>query len=77
MLSNWITLTGLLFNFVGALFMASSFVFRENKEVRNGKTVVPTITIGKKKGSSKTGIILLIIGFGIQGGSVILKMVLN
>lgn len=76
MYSNWITLTGLCFNFVGALFMASSFVWKEKKETRDGKTY-GTTTFGKNKGSSKAGIVLLIIGFGIQVGAVILKMALK
>ena len=76
MYSDCITLTGLCFNFFGALFMSFSFVWRDKKEVKDGK-IVSTLTMGKEKGFSKAGIILLIVGFGIQVGAIILKMVLN
>jgi hypothetical protein len=77
MYSNWITLTGLCFNFVGALFLTSAFEWKDKKKVdKNGKTY-GTITFGKNQGFSKAGIILLIVGFGIQVGAVILKMASN
>ncbi len=56
--------------------MSFFFVWKEKKVVKDGKTLGNT-TFGKDKGFSKAGIILLIVGFGIQAEAVILKMVLN
>lgn len=76
MYSDCLTLTGLCFNFLGALFLSFSFVWKDKKE-KKGETTFGTITMGKEKGFYKSGIILLIVGFGIQVGAVILKMILS
>jgi len=71
-----LNLIGLCSNFVGALFMSFSFVWKEKKE-KKGERTVGTIRFGKEKGFFKAGIVLLTVGFAIQVVALVLNMVVG
>ena len=62
MTTRYLVLIGLLFNFVGTLFLAFSFMWKHGKE----KSGDLSITIGPRKGFLKAGIALLALGFLLQ-----------
>jgi hypothetical protein len=62
MTTRYLILIGLILNFVGTLFLAFSFMYKQGRE----KSGLGTITFGSRKGFLEAGIALLAIGFLFQ-----------